>query len=99
MIITKSFKYKTKLIESTGNGILENATISVPLKYLSNFWELVEMPFINWKVESKLRWTKYFVLVTGPVDNTNANPNNSIFTIQDTKLYVQKWEQEHNKQV
>ena len=51
MIITKSFKYKTKLIESTGNGILENETISVPLKYLSNFWGLVKMPFINWKVE------------------------------------------------
>ena len=38
----KSFKYKAKLIWNTvaegANGILKNATIAVPLKYLSNFW-------------------------------------------------------------
>ena len=34
----KSFKYKTKLIESTNeNGILENVAIAVPLKYLGTF--------------------------------------------------------------
>ena len=41
----KSFKYKAKLLENTvaqsapnaANGILRNATITVPLKYLSNF--------------------------------------------------------------
>ena len=35
----KSFKYKTKLIGSTtvANRILENATVTIPLKYLSNF--------------------------------------------------------------
>ena len=48
----KSFLYNTKLIGSTAaNGILENVTIAVPLKYLSNFWRLVEMPLINCKVE------------------------------------------------
>ena len=40
-----SFKYKSKLIGSTAaNGILENTTIAVPLKYLSNIWRSVEMP-------------------------------------------------------
>ena len=36
----KTFKCKTKLIRSTAaaNGILENATITVQPKYLSNFW-------------------------------------------------------------
>ena len=42
----KSFKYKAKLLGNTAaqpvptatNGILKNATIAVPLKYLSNFW-------------------------------------------------------------
>ena len=37
----KSSKYKFKLLENTvadgANGILTNATISVPLKHLSNF--------------------------------------------------------------
>ena len=38
----KSFKYKAKLIENIvaegANGILKNARIAVPLKYLSNVW-------------------------------------------------------------
>ena len=59
----KSFKYNAKLLGNTvaqptanvANGILRNATIAVPLKNLSNFWRLLEMPLINWKVELKLR--------------------------------------------
>ena len=51
----KSFKYKAKLLGNTvalptpdnANGILINATIVVPLKYLSNFWRSLEMPLIN----------------------------------------------------
>ena len=36
----KCFKYKTQLIgnKTAANGILDNATISVSLKHLSNFW-------------------------------------------------------------
>ena len=41
------------------NGILENATTAVPLKYLCNFWRSLEMPLIHCKVELKLKWTKY----------------------------------------
>ena len=95
----KSFKYKAKLLEKTvaqpeanaGNGILRNATIAVPLKYLSNFWRSLEMPLINCKAELKLKWTKYCVLSAGGTENVineNANANNIIFTIKDTKLYV-----------
>ena len=62
----KSFKYKAKLLGNTAaqpapnaaNGILRNAAIVVPLKYLSNFWRSLEMPLINCKVELKLRWAK-----------------------------------------
>ena len=40
----KSFKYKAKLLETiladAANGILRNGTISIPLKYLTNFWRL-----------------------------------------------------------
>ena len=53
----KFFKWKTKLLENTEadgeNGILKNATIAVPLKYLSNFWRSFEIPLINCKVELK----------------------------------------------
>ena len=45
-----------KLISAAAaNGILEDATIAVPLKYLSNF-------LYNCKVELKLKWAKYCIL-------------------------------------
>ena len=43
------------------------------------------MPLINCKVELKLKWTKHCVLATGGLDNTNVDPNNTIFTIKDRK--------------
>ena len=88
----KSFEYKAKLLENTeaegANGILKNATITVSLKYLSNFWRLFEMPLVNCKVELKLKWTKYCILIAAGADNVDANSNNVIFTIKDTKIYV-----------
>ena len=72
----KSFKYKAKLLENTVaqpapnavNGISRNATIAVPLKYLSNFLNEMtlksfEMTLINCKVEIKFKWTKYCVFL------------------------------------
>ena len=43
---SSSFKYKSSFITNR-NGV----KIAVPLKYLSNFWRLLEMPLINCKVE------------------------------------------------
>ena len=91
----KSFKYKAKLFgnakAANANRVLKNAAIAEPLKCLSNFWSLQKMPLINCKVELKLKWTKYCVLpAAGNESNINkdANANNIIFTIKDTKLYV-----------
>ena len=56
------------------------------LKYLTNFWRSLEILLINCKVKLKLKWTKCFSAAGN--DNTNPNPNNIIFTIKDTKLYV-----------
>ena len=47
----QSFKCKAKILGNTVawtnlnqvNGFLKNTTITVPLKYLSNFWKLLEM--------------------------------------------------------
>ena len=51
MMIFKSFEYKIKLSRNTesdgNNGILKNATIAVPLKYLSNFLQSLKMLFID----------------------------------------------------
>ena len=46
------------------------------------------MPLIDCKVELTLKWEKYYVLSAVGNDNTNANTNNIIFTIKNTKLYV-----------
>ena len=43
---------------------------------------------INCKIELKLRWTNHCVLSAAGSDNDDANPNNIIFTIKDTKWYV-----------
>ena len=69
----------------------KNLIFTVPLKYLSNFWRSLEMPLINCKVELKLKWIKYCLLSAAGNNNNineNANVNNIIFNIKDTKLYV-----------
>ena len=70
------------------NGILRNATIAGPLKYLSSFWRSVEMLLINCKVELKLKLTNHSVLSANGNDSTDADPNYIIFPIKDTKLYL-----------
>ena len=61
----------------------------LPLKYPSNFLRSLKMLLINCKVELKLNWTKYCVLSeAGANNNNNANSDNIIFSIKDTKLCV-----------
>ena len=82
----KFFKYKTKLLgeADNANGCLKNATIVASLKYLSNFWKLLNIPLINCKVELKCKWTKYCVLSAAGVDNVNNNDSHNItFVIKD----------------
>ena len=57
------------------------------LKYLSYFCRSLKMPSINCKVELKLKWQSIVLFAAG-ADNANANFNNIIFTIKDTKLYL-----------
>ena len=68
---------------ATANAILENATITMPLKYLCNFWRSLEMPLINCKVELKLKWTKYCVLAATGAENANADSNDTISKTQN----------------
>ena len=46
------------------------------------------MLLIKCKVKLKLKWTSHCVLFGKSNDNDDANSNNLIFTIKDTKLYV-----------
>ena len=72
---SSSFKYKSSFITNR-NGV----KIAVPLKYLSNFWRLLEMLLINCKVELSLSWDPNCVL--------SKLVGASTFTITDAKLYI-----------
>ena len=75
-----SFKYEASIIGDTeNNGRKNGVKIAVPIKYLSNFWRLLEMPLINCKVELSLNWIERCLL---------AAANTAIFEITDAKLYV-----------
>ena len=55
--------YKAELLGNTvhqvapnsNNGVLNNETVFVPLKYPSNLWSSLEMPLINCEVELTFR--------------------------------------------
>ena len=83
-------KHKSPNQSKYVNGILKIEIVAVSLKYLSNFWRLLEMLPITRKVELKLKWTKYCILSAVATDNVNGNDNaNNIgFTIKVTNLYV-----------
>ena len=98
---SKSFDYKANFME---NGVAHNnltkndVKVVAPLKHLSNFWRSLNIPLINCEVELILNWFKNCVLIdklTREADyNADPdvyqidNPENTIFEIKDTKLYV-----------
>ena len=62
-----SFKCKASLLgkgdDDDGNDkSLRNTKIAVPLKYLSNFFRLLEMPPINCKIHLELNWNNNCVM-------------------------------------
>ena len=78
---SESFKSKIKITGKTLNDDNEkDVEIMVPLKYLSNFWRILEMPLINCEVNLILTWSSTCVI-------TNATGAGT-FEISDTKLYV-----------
>ena len=44
------------------------------------------MSLINCKIELKLKWTKCCAMSAAGADNVNANSNNIILIMKDTKL-------------
>ena len=62
-IKSKSFEYKTKIIEGTlnDNNILD-ADVVVPLKNLSNFWISFDLPLINCEIELNLSCSRYRII-------------------------------------
>ena len=82
---SKSSKCKAAILGKTANhndgkSSVKNAKIVVPLKYLSIFWRLLEMPLINCKVYLELNWIEDCIL--------SSAGNTAKFAITDPKLHV-----------
>ena len=98
---SESFDYKANFMENgvTYNNLTKNdVKIVIPLKYLSNIWRYLNKPLINCEVELILTWFKNCVLIdkltrdadcnVNPIVYEIDNPEDAIFQITDTKLYV-----------
>ena len=90
-----SFKYKGSLLgkatDAEGNDrSLKDARIIVPLKYLSNFFRLLEMPLINCKFHLELNWKNNCVMYGNDTyaGGDNVKNRETTFKITSTKLYV-----------
>ena len=85
------FKTKANLIgNAETKGTKKGVKITLPLKYLSNFWRSYEIPLVNCKFELSLDWIENCVLT---IAQTDANANNTgadsaTFKITDAKLDV-----------
>ena len=78
---SESFKFKIRItgkIPTPANT--KDVEIAVPLKYLSNFWRTLEMPFINCEINLILTWYEDCVISSA----TGARKSKKT----DTKLYV-----------
>ena len=70
----------------------------MPLNYLSNFWRILDVPFINSEINLILTWSKNCVLTSKAARDADPNvdpavaainnPTNATFKITDVKLYV-----------
>ena len=82
---SESFKCKATLVGKTANhndgkSSIKDTKIVVPLKYLSNFWRVLEMPLKNCEVHLELNWIKDCIL--------SSAGNSAKFEIRDAKLHV-----------
>ena len=98
---SKPFDYKANFMEDgvTHNNLTKNdVKIVVPLRYLSKFWRSLSISLITWKIELILTWFKNCVRIGKATRETNYNenpiiyeidnPEDAIFQITHTKLYV-----------
>ena len=61
----------------------KDVEIMVALKYLSNFWIILEMPLNNCKISLQFKYYRKYIAVASTANNQNPS-----FQINDTKLYV-----------
>ena len=108
VVNSEAFKCKNKITGNTynvdagaqGYDVNKNGTqeveLTIPLKYLGNFWRALNIPLISCEVSLELKWNKNCVITSleqrqvdaePPVVRDNA-PTGATLSINDCKLYV-----------
>ena len=105
VVNSNTFKYKNKITGNTynidagihGYDINKNGTqevkLTIPLKYLGNFWRALNIPLISYDVSLELKWDKNCVITSleqrdiGGGNRDNA-PTGLTLATNDCKLYV-----------
>ena len=105
VVNSNTFKYKNKITGNTynvdagaqGYDVNKNGTqeveLAIPLKYLGNFWRVLNIPLISCEVSLELKWDKICIITSleqrdiggGNRDNV---PTAATVAINDCKLYV-----------
>ena len=105
VVNSNTFKYKNKITGNTynvdagaqGYDVNKNGTqeveLAIPLKYLGNFWRVLNIPLISCEVSLELKWDKNCIITSleqrdiggGNRDNV---PTAATVAINDCKLYV-----------
>ena len=76
--------YKSKLIKGTDDNNVNNVKLVMPLKYVSKFFRLLELPLVNCKIDLELTSHKDCMISSA----NDAAGQVASFMITNTKLYV-----------
>ena len=77
---SESFKPKIKIMGNTPvDGNTKDVEITVPLKYLSNFWETRQIPFINCEINLILTWYADCIIFAANGATKSAITNTKIY--------------------
>ena len=105
VVNSEAFKYKNKITGNTynvdagaqGYDVNKNGTqeaeLTIPLKYLGNFWRTPNISLISCEVSLELKWDKNCIITSleqrdiGGGNRDNA-PTDATLAINDCKLYV-----------
>ena len=105
VVNSEAFKYKNEIAGNTynvdagaqGYDVNKNGTqeveLTIPLKYLGNFWRALNIPLISCEVSLELKWDKNCVITSleqrdiGGGNRDNA-PTGATLSITDCKLCV-----------
>ena len=108
VVNSEAFKYKNKITGNTYNvdagaqgydvnkNGMQEVELTIPLKYLGNFWRALNIPLISCEVSLELKWGKNCKITSleqrqvdagPPVVRENA-PTGTTLAINDCKLYV-----------